>query len=57
MTNAALYACINRIQIDNQLDCTNFHSMLYPVLPKTVDSDTGKKKLIIINDINIQFLL
>jgi len=49
MTNAALYACINRVQIDNQLDCTNFPTMLYPVLPKTTGSDAGKR-LIIIND-------
>jgi hypothetical protein len=43
MTNAALYARINRAQIDNQLDCTNFPSMLYPVLPKTTGSDAGKR--------------
>ncbi len=42
-TNAALYARINRAQIDNQLDCTNFPSMLYPVLPKTTSSDAGKQ--------------
>lgn len=41
-TKAALYACIYRAQIDNQLDHTSFPSMLYPVLPKTADSNLGK---------------
>lgn len=43
ITNAAIYARINRVQIDNQLDCTNFPSMLYPVLPKIRSSDAGKQ--------------
>ncbi len=43
MTHGALYLRINRLQIDTQLDCTNFPSMLYPVLPKTSGSDTGKR--------------
>jgi hypothetical protein len=43
MTNAAIYARINRAQIDNQLDCTNFPSMFYPVLPKIRSSDAGKQ--------------
>jgi hypothetical protein len=42
-TNAALYAQINRAQIDNQLDGTNFPSMLYPVLPKAASSDASKR--------------
>jgi len=50
MTNTALYARISRVQIDNQLDCTNFPSMLYPVLPKIASSDAGKRLIIIIND-------
>lgn len=41
-TKAALYACIYRAQIDNQLNRTNFPSMLYPVIPKTADSNLGK---------------
>ncbi|CAF3406460.1 unnamed protein product [Rotaria sp. Silwood1] len=46
MTNAALYACINHIQIDNQLDSTNFPSLLYPILSKTADSDITEKPFI-----------
>ena len=42
ITNAAIYAQINRVQIDNQLDCTSFPSMLYPVLPKSASSDASK---------------
>jgi hypothetical protein len=43
MTNAALYARINRAQIDNQLDCTNYPSLLYPILSKTAGSAAGKR--------------
>jgi hypothetical protein len=42
MTNAAIYARINRVQIDNQLDCTNFPSAFYPVLSKTAGTDAGR---------------
>ncbi|CAF1073014.1 unnamed protein product [Rotaria sordida] len=46
MTNAAFYACINHIQIDNQLEYTNFPSILYPILSKTADSDITEKPFI-----------
>ncbi|CAF4270846.1 unnamed protein product, partial [Rotaria sp. Silwood2] len=46
MTNAAFYTCINHIQIDNQLECTNFPSILYPILSKTADSDITEKPFI-----------
>ncbi|CAF3896761.1 unnamed protein product, partial [Rotaria magnacalcarata] len=46
MKNAALYARINRIQIDNQLESTNFQSALYPILSKSADSDLIEKPFI-----------
>lgn len=45
-TNAALHTRINRVQIDNQLDCTKFPSILYPILPKSTDSDISKRLII-----------
>ena len=46
LIGTALHIRINRIQIDNQLDCTIFPVVLHPVLSETIGNDFSEKPLI-----------
>ena len=46
VSNAALHIRINRVQIDNQLDCTIFLVVLYPIISKATGTDLAEKPFI-----------